>query len=215
MDTVHHRGLHLVLGAFQSSLVESLYTESGLPSFCQRCDLFSLWSCASLHQFLLSKYQSIPPYLSPSLCLPNLFSVGMNGLLSHSPSPHLRSLPFSVYSFPPWLVPSSCICFSVFPDPPKSGIFPPILPTHFLNHFSTRQTFLCYVMLWSTLVLLMQCISFSPTHSVNMSPEACTSVFHHLFSFTQSPSLLNILMVSPSFPFDNLFFSLRCLDTLH
>ena len=143
LDTVHHSGLRLALGAFRSSPVESLYTESGMPSLSRRRALLSLRCYARFHQFSLTKLtipQSLLHTFTSSPRLPTPLPVRMDTLLSHSPFPHLRPLPLSVHSIPPWLIPNPCICSSVFPDPPKSDIPPSILLTHFLDHVSIHSS---------------------------------------------------------------------------
>ena len=42
MDTIHHQGLRLALGAFRTSPIESLYTESNEPSLYIRREKLSL-----------------------------------------------------------------------------------------------------------------------------------------------------------------------------
>ena len=42
MDTIHHRGIRLALGAFRTSPVESLYAESNEPSLYIRREKLSL-----------------------------------------------------------------------------------------------------------------------------------------------------------------------------
>ena len=42
LDTIHHQGLRLALGAFRTSPVESLYTESNKPSLYIRREILSL-----------------------------------------------------------------------------------------------------------------------------------------------------------------------------
>ena len=42
LDTIHHQGLHLALGAFRTSPVESLYAESNEPSLYIRREKLSL-----------------------------------------------------------------------------------------------------------------------------------------------------------------------------
>ena len=42
LDTIHHQGLHLALGAFRTSPVESLYAESNEPSLYTRREKLSL-----------------------------------------------------------------------------------------------------------------------------------------------------------------------------
>ena len=139
LDTIHHSGLRLTLGAFRSSPVESLYTESGIPSLSRRRALLSLRCYARFHQLSLAKLtipQTLIPTFTSSPRLPTPFPLRMDTLLSHSPFPHLQPLPLSIHSIPPWLIPNPCICSSVFPDPPKSYIPPSILLTHFLDHVS-------------------------------------------------------------------------------
>lgn len=52
----------------------------------------------------------------------------MEALLSHSSIHHLWRLPLSAQSFLPWLIPFSCNCSSIFPDPPNQP--PPFCPPH-------------------------------------------------------------------------------------
>ena len=42
LDAIHHQGLHLALGAFRTSPVESLYAESNEPSLYTRREKLSL-----------------------------------------------------------------------------------------------------------------------------------------------------------------------------
>jgi hypothetical protein len=47
LDTIHHQGLRLALGAFRTSPVESLYAEAGEPSLHLRRKKLSLQYAAT------------------------------------------------------------------------------------------------------------------------------------------------------------------------
>lgn len=73
--------------------------------------------------------QAVPQSLLHTFSSPRLptpFPLLMDALLSHSP-------------IHPWLMPSSCNCSSVFPNPSKSNILPSVLLTHFLTCISSHS----------------------------------------------------------------------------
>lgn len=141
LDSVHHQGLRLALGAFRSSPVESLYTESGLPCLSRRRTLLSLRCYARLHQFSTSKLYIPQPLItkfSSHQRLPAPLPVRMHRLLSHSPYPDLKVLPFYAHTSPPWLIPRPQIC-PTHHNPSKSEIPPAILRSLFLEHASIHN----------------------------------------------------------------------------
>ena len=146
LDPVHHKGLRLALGAFRSSPAESLYAESGIPSLSRRRALLSLRFYARSLRFP-SPALRVPSSLStvflsrPHLPSPLLYR--MQSLLSHSPFPAFRPLPFCVPSTPPWLTPPLLVCSSVFPDLPKSDTPPSLLRSCFLDHFPLHSDSVC------------------------------------------------------------------------
>lgn len=117
LDNNHPCSLCFAMGAFRSSPFGSHYVESGLPSLSQRPALSLSPEICTLSSFTLSKLtpvSSLLPTFASSPRLPSPFS-----LLSHSPSPHLKHLPFSTNKYLHWVIIFSCICSSVFADTPK------------------------------------------------------------------------------------------------
>ena len=137
LDPVHHLGLRLALGAFRSSPAESLYAESGIPSLTRRRALLSLRYYARSLRFPSSALRvpsPLPDIFTSRPRLPSPLFFRMQTLLSHSPFPAFRPLPFCVPSTPPWLAPPLSVCSSVFPDIPKSATPPSVLRSCFLAH---------------------------------------------------------------------------------
>ena len=143
LDPVHTQGLRLALGAFRSSPVESLYVETGIPSLSYRRSRLSLNYFARLHQFSINKIivpNSLLSAFTPPSRLPTPFYTQMQHLLSQSSLPTLNVLSITTYSFPPWLLPSSFVCPSVFNTTiSKSNTNPLVLRNHFLEHIPAHN----------------------------------------------------------------------------
>ena len=137
LDTIHHQGLRLALGAFKSSPVSSLYAESGFSSLAHRRDLLSLKYFTKLHRFPSSPALKCSPTVSAVLasssryCPP--FSFRARALISRLSLPPIHVIPLRPSLFPPWLFPRPSVCPSILPCP-KSCTLSVILRSKFLAH---------------------------------------------------------------------------------
>ena len=66
LDTVHHQGLRLALGAFRTSPVESLYVEADEPSLYLRREKFALQYAIRLAANPAYKI-TFPPHISEDI----------------------------------------------------------------------------------------------------------------------------------------------------
>ena len=141
LDSVHHLGLCLALGAFKSSPVESLHAEYDFLSLYRRRALLSLKYFVKLQQFPTNKLHisasSHAIYFSrPRLSRP--FPVRMQALLDTSSLSISQVLPLRPCSFPPWLLPQVSICPLLLPFS-KSTSPPLVVRSIFLEHFDTHS----------------------------------------------------------------------------